>query len=66
VGPLGLGVPTFAVVNLSDEVAPLGSMKPFIEAVPRKAAQLLEYPGEIGVSLQHLEHDDFRLTRILR
>jgi len=55
VGPSGLTVPTtFAVVNVSDEVAPLSSMKPFIDAIPTETAQLLVYPGEIGVSLQHL------------
>lgn len=54
VGPSGLSVPTLAVVNTADEVAPLASIKPFIDAIPTKDARLIEYPGEIGVCLQHL------------
>lgn len=54
VGPLSLSVPTLAVVNMADEVAPLGSIKPFISAMPTKDVRIIEYPGEIGVCLQHL------------
>jgi len=42
------------VVNTADEVAPLASVKPFLDAVPIRDARIIEYPGEIGVCLQHL------------
>ena len=54
VGPLRLSVPTLAVVNTTDDVAPLDSVKPFIDAMPTRDARIIEYPGEIGVCLQHL------------
>jgi len=54
VGPSDVRVPTLAVVNTSDEVAPVKSMKPFIEAMPVRDVRLIEYPGETGVGLQHL------------
>ncbi len=54
VGPSSLSVPTLAVVNIADEVASLASVKPFIDAMPTKDVRLIEYPGEIGVCLQHL------------
>ena len=54
VGPSGLSTPTLAVVNEADEVAPLASVKPFIDAMPAKVARIIEYPGELGVCLQHL------------
>jgi polyhydroxyalkanoate synthase len=53
-GPSRLRVPTLAVVNPSDEIAPPASVLPFIEAMPAENAGVLEYPGEIGVGLQHL------------
>jgi hypothetical protein len=54
VGPLTLSVPTLAVVNTADGVAPLGSVKPFLDAMPMRDARIVEYPGEVGVCLQHL------------
>ena len=54
IGPSDLSIPTLAVVNVTDEVAPLASVKPFIEAIPTGLARMIEYPGEIGVCLQHL------------
>lgn len=54
VGPLTLSVPTLAVVNTADEVAPLGSVEPFLDAMPMRDARIVEYPGEVGVCLQHL------------
>jgi polyhydroxyalkanoate synthase len=54
VGPISVSVPTLAVVNMMDDVAPLDSVKPFIEAVATRDARIIEYPGEIGVCLQHL------------
>lgn len=54
VGPSSLRLPTLAVVNTADEVAPLASVKPFIEAMPVRDARIIEYGGETGVGLQHL------------
>ena len=54
VGPSTLSVPTLAVVNTVDEVAPLASVKPFTDAMPAGNVRIIEYPGEIGVGLQHL------------
>ena len=54
VGPKSVSVPTLAVINTADEVALLGSVKPFIDAMPTSDARIIEYPGEIGVCLQHL------------
>jgi len=54
VGPLSLSAPTLAVVNTADEVAPLASVKPFIDAMPAGDVRIIEYPGEVGVCLQHL------------
>lgn len=53
-GPGSLSVPTLAVVTAGDEVAPLASVKPFIDALPIKDARILKYSGETGVCLQHL------------
>jgi polyhydroxyalkanoate synthase len=54
VGPSSLSAPTLAVVNMADEVAPLASIKPFMDAMTTKSTRIIEYPGEIGVCLQHL------------
>ena len=53
IGPSTLSVPTLAVVNTADDVAPLISLKPFAAAMV-KNVQIIEYPGELGVCLQHL------------
>jgi polyhydroxyalkanoate synthase len=52
VGPLSLTTPTLAVVNITDAVAPMASLKPFADATGN--VSLLEYSGEVGVCLQHL------------
>jgi polyhydroxyalkanoate synthase len=54
VSPSRLSVPTLAVVNTADEIAPLTSIKPCIVAMPVRDARIIEYPGETGVGLQHL------------
>lgn len=54
IGPSCLDVPVLAVVNTADEVAPLASIEPFLDALPAKDVTLTKYPGEIGVALQHL------------
>ena len=54
IGPSNLSIPVLAVVNVTDEVAPLASIKPFIEAIPTGLARMIEYTGELGVCLQHL------------
>jgi polyhydroxyalkanoate synthase len=53
-GPSRLSVPTLAVINTEDDLAPLASLRPFIDAMPAKSAHFIEYPGEVGVCLQHL------------
>jgi polyhydroxyalkanoate synthase len=54
VGPSSLSVPALAIVTTADEVAPLASVKPFIDATPATGARIIQYPGEVGVGLQHL------------
>jgi polyhydroxyalkanoate synthase len=54
VGPSSLRLPVLAIVNTADAVAPSRSIVPCIDAMPRGYARLIEYPGEIGVGLQHL------------
>ena len=54
VGPFSLSVPVLAVVNAADEIAPMASVKPFIDAMPAEDVRIIEYPGEVGVCLQHL------------
>ncbi|MGB8279007.1 MAG: alpha/beta fold hydrolase [Methylovirgula sp.] len=54
IGPSSVKVPTLAIVNTADEIAPLGSIAPFLAAMPTKATRIIEYPGETGVGLQHL------------
>ena len=54
VGPSRLRLPMLAVVNPTDEIAPAASVLPFIQAMPEATVRVLEYPGEIGVGLQHL------------
>jgi polyhydroxyalkanoate synthase subunit PhaC len=53
VGPSSLSVPTLALVNTSDDVAPLNTLKPFADAMTTDV-RTIEYPGELGVCLQHL------------
>jgi len=53
IGPSSLSVPTLMVVNTADEVAPPISMKPFADGMA-KNVEIVEYPGELGVCLQHL------------
>jgi hypothetical protein len=47
-GPLCLDLPTLAVVNTSDEVAPLASIEPLLEAVPTRDVAVIKYAGETG------------------
>jgi polyhydroxyalkanoate synthase len=54
VGAMRLSVPTLAVVNMTDEIAPMASIQPFIDAMPTSDARVIEYPGEAGVCLQHV------------
>jgi polyhydroxyalkanoate synthase len=54
IGAGRLSAPTLAVVNTADEVAPLASVKPFIDAMPTTDVRIIEFPGEVGVALQHL------------
>jgi polyhydroxyalkanoate synthase len=54
VGPSCLRVPALAVVNRADEIAPLASVMPFFDAMPGPDVRVLDFPGEVGVGLQHL------------
>jgi polyhydroxyalkanoate synthase len=54
IGPSGLSTSTLAVVNMADQVAPLASVKPCVDAMPATDVRIIEYPGETGVGLQHL------------
>jgi polyhydroxyalkanoate synthase len=54
IGPSCLRLPTLAVVNTADEIAPLASVTPFCDAMPGPDVHILEFPGEVGVGLQHL------------
>ena len=54
IGPARLTAPTLAVVNTSDDVAPPAAIEPFVAAMPAGSGQLIRYPGEVGVGLQHL------------
>jgi poly[(R)-3-hydroxyalkanoate] polymerase subunit PhaC len=54
VGPSSLSVPALAVVTMVDEVAPLASVKPCIDAMPATGVRIIQSPGEVGVGLQHL------------
>jgi polyhydroxyalkanoate synthase len=49
-----MALPTLAVANMIDDVAPIDSVRPFMEAISPKNAHIIEYQGEPGVSLQHL------------
>lgn len=53
-GPARLSVPTLAIVNLADELAPLMSVEPFLAAIATNDVKVITYPGEIGVGLQHV------------
>lgn len=53
-GPGRLSVPTLAVVNAADELAPLASVEPFTSAMPTRDVKIIGCPGELGVGLQHL------------
>ena len=53
-GPFALRVPLLAVFNREDAVAPPRSIVPFIDAMPRGYASLIESPSEAGGGLQHL------------
>ncbi len=52
--PMNLSTPVLAVVNAEDEVAPLASVKPFMDALSTKDATILVCPSEVGVCLQHV------------
>jgi len=54
VGALSLRCPTMAVVNTADAIVPRPSVAQFIDLMPPGYAHLVEYPGEVGVALQHL------------
>jgi polyhydroxyalkanoate synthase subunit PhaC len=54
IGPVTLTTPTLAAVNVDDDVAPIVSVKPFVESMPIKDVRIVEIAGETGVCFQHL------------
>jgi polyhydroxyalkanoate synthase subunit PhaC len=54
IGPSDLALPTLAVVNTADEVAPLATIEPLLAAMPTEDVAVIKYAGETGVALQHL------------
>ncbi|HEY8260969.1 MAG TPA: alpha/beta fold hydrolase [Methylosinus sp.] len=54
VGPSDIEVPTLAIVDTADQIAPLRSVEPFVAAIASTEARIIEYPGEADVGLQHL------------
>jgi poly(3-hydroxyalkanoate) synthetase len=48
VGPSCLRLPTLAVVYTADEIAPLASVMPFLDAMPGPDIRVLEFAGEVG------------------
>jgi polyhydroxyalkanoate synthase len=54
VGPASMPIPTLAIVNAADEVAPVSSVAPFLDKMPTDDTRIIEHPEEIGVGLQHL------------
>ena len=52
--PQAVEVPTLAVVNTDDEIAPPESVEPFLETLPPGRARTIRHGGEHGVGLQHL------------
>jgi polyhydroxyalkanoate synthase subunit PhaC len=54
IGPSDFRIPLLAVANAVDEVAPMASVKLFLESIPSRDVRFIRYPGEIGVGLQHL------------
>jgi polyhydroxyalkanoate synthase subunit PhaC len=54
IGLSNLSGPILAVANTADAVAPLASLNPVRDVLGSGRFQILEYPGEVGVCLQHL------------
>ncbi|HKR89398.1 MAG TPA: alpha/beta fold hydrolase [Phenylobacterium sp.] len=52
-GPRNLTTPTLAAVDAGDGVVPLAAVEEFLAASPART-QIVVYPGETGVALQHL------------
>jgi polyhydroxyalkanoate synthase len=54
VGPASLEIPLLAVINRDDEVASMPAVAPFVDKAATADRQIIAYPGETGVVLQHL------------
>jgi polyhydroxyalkanoate synthase len=52
--PFVFDLPTFAVSNARDDIAPAAAMTPFLDTMAGADKRFIEYPGETGVVLQHL------------
>jgi polyhydroxyalkanoate synthase len=54
IGPQTVTAPMLAIVNGSDGIAPHGSIEPFTRAIGNRDVGIVEYPGELGLGLEHL------------
>jgi polyhydroxyalkanoate synthase len=52
--PANIAVPTLAVVNKNDKIAPRASVVPFLERIGRRDARLFEHAAESGIGLPHV------------
>jgi len=52
--PSAIAMPILAVVNSADSTVTRGSVQPVLDAVASPDVRLVEYPGEVGVALQHV------------
>ena len=53
-GPADVAIPVLAVANDPDEIAPLQSVLPFLQAMRHRNYRTITYPGESGVALRHV------------
>ena len=54
VHPSNLSVPILVIINTDDEIAPLASVQPFVDQLPKATARLIRTPKEVGVFFPHL------------
>lgn len=54
IGPERISAPALAIANAADPVAPLSSVSPIRDVLGAGRFQIIVYPGEPGVGLQHL------------
>ncbi|WP_434903036.1 alpha/beta fold hydrolase [Bradyrhizobium sp. HKCCYLS20291] len=54
IGPERISAPVLAIANAADPVAPLSSVSPIRDVLGAGRFQIIVYPGERGIGLQHL------------